>query len=268
MSHASPSPAALDDSEHDVHTDRITERLAVITGGTKGIGLAFSRRMVKSGHRVVALYRRDEAAAEAARAELADGFTALRADVGRPDDVARVADLVLERYGAPDVLVNNAGRNIDLPFLQMPESDWRTVIDANLSGPFYMAKAFAPAMLEAGGGSIVNVGATTGIRPRFNGVNYCASKAGLLHLTKCLALELAPAVRVNCLIPGMIDTEDMRMRCATAAPEHRDSMLTNIPQGRIGTPEEMAAALDFLVGDGARYITGQKLIVDGGQFMW
>lgn len=243
-------------------------RFAVISGGTKGIGLAFSRRLVKLGYRVAALYHTDEAAADAASAELGGSFTAVRADVSDPQAVARVAACALDSHGAPGVLVNNAGRNIDRPFVEMADADWAEVIGTNLSGAFYLTRAFARAMLTAGSGSVVNIGATTGIRPRFNGVNYCASKAGLLHLTKCLALELAPAIRVNCLIPGMIDTEDMQMRVRTASPEHRASMLTNIPQGRIGTADEMADALEFLISEAGRYITGQKLIVDGGQFMW
>ncbi|MFH8492475.1 SDR family NAD(P)-dependent oxidoreductase [Streptomyces longisporoflavus] len=242
--------------------------LAVVTGGTKGIGLAFGHKLKKLGHRVVALYGHDEPAAREAQAELGEGCAVVRTDVSDPARVREVARRILDEHGVPRVLVNNAGRNIDRPFTEMPDEDWRTVLDTNLSGPFYMSRAFAPAMREAGGGSIVNIAATTGMRPRFNGVNYCASKAGLLHLTKCLALELAPHVRVNSLIPGMIDTDDMQMRVRSASPEHRASMLTSIPQDRIGTPEEMAAALEFLIGDGARYITGQKLIVDGGQFMW
>jgi acetoacetyl-CoA reductase/3-oxoacyl-[acyl-carrier protein] reductase len=116
--------------------------------------------------------------------------------------------------------------------------------------------------------SIVNLGATTAIRPRLNGANYCASKAGLLHLTKCLALELAPAIRVNCLIPGMIDTEEMRTRFRTDDPRARADLLAEIPQRRIGGTDEMADALEFLVSDASRYVTGQKIIVDGGQFMW
>lgn len=243
-------------------------RLAVISGGTRGIGLAFSRRLVKLGYRVAALYHADEAAADAASAELGSSFTVIRADVSGPTAVARAAATILDDHGAPGVLINNAGRNIDHPFVEMSDADWAEVIGTNLSGAFYLTRAFAPAMLKAGYGSVVNIGATTGIRPRFNGVNYCTSKAGLLHLTKCLALELAPAVRVNSLIPGMIDTEDMQMRVREASPEHRASLLTNIPQGRIGTTDEMADALEFLISDAARYITGQKLIVDGGQFMW
>jgi 3-oxoacyl-[acyl-carrier protein] reductase len=241
---------------------------AVVSGGTKGIGLELSRALVATGYRVVGLYRQDAAAAAAAVAELGERFTAIAADVSDADQVRRAAEAVLAGHGAPSVLVNNAGRNIDLPFLEMTDEAWHTVVQSNLSGPFYLTRAFARPMLDAGGGSVVNIGATTGIRPRFNGVNYCSSKAGLLHLTKCLALELAPTIRVNCLIPGMIDTEDMQMRVRMAPPKHRDSLLTSIPLDRIGTPAEMAAALLFLVGDTGRYITGQKLIVDGGQFMW
>ncbi|WP_405437920.1 SDR family NAD(P)-dependent oxidoreductase [Streptomyces anulatus] len=244
-------------------------RTAVVTGGTKGIGLAFSRRLARLGYRVVAVYRSDKASADELTAELPDRAEAVRADVSDPQEVAAFAERVLAAYGAPHVLVNNAGRNIDGPFLTMGDDDWRQVLDTNLTGPFLLTRAFAPGMLELpGGASVVTVGATTAIRPRLNGVNYCASKAGLLHLTKCLALELAPHVRVNCLIPGMIDTEEMRVRYRIADPTARADLLAEIPQRRIGSPEEMADALEFLVGGGARYITGQKLIVDGGQFMW
>ncbi|SFT32243.1 acetoacetyl-CoA reductase [Actinopolyspora lacussalsi subsp. righensis] len=220
------------------------------------------------GYRVVALYGHDQKSADVASKELGAESTAIQVDVSSPEEVSRVANRIINEYGAPRILVNNAGRNIDKPLTEISDSDWRAVLDTNLSGPFYMARSFAGPMLEAGGGSIINIAATTGIRPRFNGVNYCSSKAGLLHLTKCLALELAPKIRVNSLIPGMIDTEDMRMRVQNAPAEHRESMFTSIPQERIGTPEEMADALEFLAGDESRYITGQKLIVDGGQFMW
>src|SRR5262249_38672452 len=123
------------------------------------------------------------------------------------------------------------------------------------------------AMLD-GGGVVINVGATTGIRPRVEGVNYCASKAGLLQLTKCLAVELAPRVRVNCLIPGAIETEEVVTRLRLDDPQARARLLAEIPQRRIGTPEDVADALEFLVGPGSSYLTGQKIIVDGGQFMW
>lgn len=244
------------------------DKLAVVTGGTKGIGLAFSRRLVRLGYRVVATFHSDQESADQAVREMEKGLSVVRSDVSDPDEVARLAELVRAEHGVPRVLVNNAGLNIDRPVLDISDSDWRRVLDTNLSGPFYMTRAFAPPMRESGGGSIVNIGATTAIRPRLNGANYCSSKAGLLHLTKCLAMELAPDIRVNCLIPGMIDTEEMRTRYRVAEPEYLSALLDEIPQRRIGTTDEMADALEFLVGEGAAYVTGQKLIVDGGQFMW
>jgi acetoacetyl-CoA reductase/3-oxoacyl-[acyl-carrier protein] reductase len=246
----------------------VRKDFALVTGGTKGIGLGLSGRLVSLGYQVVALYRGDKESAAAAEREFGDGLRALRVDLADSGAVTAVADELLTVYGAPKVLVNNAGRNIDRPFLDMSFDDWNRVIAANLSAPFYLTRALAPAMLAAGGGSVVNVAATTGIRPRLNGINYCASKAGLLHFTKCLAMELAPTIRVNSLIPGMIDTEEMRTRFRTDEPYYREKLLEEIPQGRIGDVDMMADALEFLISEKASYITGQKLIVDGGQFMW
>lgn len=239
---------------------------AVVSGGTRGIGLRLSLRLVKLGYRVVALYRSDTAAAEeVARPELVP----VRLDVADPDAVGTVARRIVATHGAPSVLVNNAGVNIDRPFLRMSVSDWRQVIDTNLSGVFHLTRELAQPMLDAHRSSvIVNVGATTGIRPRRNGANYCASKAGLLQLTKCLALELAPRIRVNCLIPGNTETDELVERFGLTDPVRRKDFLADVPQGRVGDPEEIADALEFLVGPGSAFMTGQKLIVDGGQFMW
>lgn len=242
--------------------------LAVVSGGTRGIGLALSTRLVTLGYRVIALYRHDEQAARAAADAVPGELHALRLDVADPTAVRETIARLVATHGAPDVLVNNAGVNRDRPFLELSDDDWRAVLDANLSGPFYLTRALAPAMLAAGGGAIVNIGATTGIRPRTNGANYCASKAGLLQLTKCLALELAPTIRVNCLIPGMTDTEELRVRFGLDDPDKLADVLAQIPQRRIGTPDDIADALEYLIGSQGRYVTGQKLIVDGGQFMW
>ncbi|MGW3232707.1 SDR family NAD(P)-dependent oxidoreductase [Kitasatospora sp. NPDC001095] len=243
--------------------------VAVVSGGTRGIGLAFSRRLVKLGFRVSALYRSDEEGARAAQRELGPRLDTVRVDLSDGTAVAAAAEAVLARYGPPTVLVNNAGMNIDRPFLEMSHDDWRRVIDTNLSGVFYLTRALAPAMVASGAdATIVNVGATTGIRPRLNGANYCASKAGLLHLTKCLALELAPRVRVNCLIPGNTETDELVERFNLNDPDSRRRMLAEIPQRRIADPDEIADALEFLVGPNSAYMTGQKLVVDGGQFMW
>jgi len=242
--------------------------LAVVSGGTRGIGLALSRRLVKLGHRVVALYRADADAAAAAVAELGPMLTAMPTDVGDPAAVVAVGGRVLAEHGVPRVLVNNAGRNLDRPFLEMSVDEWRQVLDTNLNGPFYLTRMLAPAMLTEPGAVIVNIGATTGIRPRRDGANYCASKAGLLQLTKCLALELAPRIRVNCLIPGMTGTDELTARYRLEDISARAAVLAEIPQARIGSTDDVADGLEFLVGPGSAYLTGQKLIVDGGQFMW
>jgi 3-oxoacyl-[acyl-carrier protein] reductase len=243
--------------------------VAVVSGGTRGIGLAFSRRLVKLGYQVTALYRSNQKVARAAEQELGPRLNTVRVDLSDGTVVAEAAETILADHGTPTVLVNNAGMNIDRPFLQMSHDDWRRVIDTNLSGVFYLTRALAPAMVDSGADTtIVNVGATTGIRPRLNGTNYCASKAGLLHLTKCLALELAPRVRVNCLIPGNTETDELVERFNLNDPDARRRMLDEIPQRRIADPEEIANALEFLVGPTSTFMTGQKLVVDGGQFMW
>ena len=245
-------------------TGPTTGPVAVVSGGTRGIGLALSRRLVKLGHTVVALYRSDHEAAAGC-----PDLHPMRVDVADPAATEAAGAEILSAYGVPAVLVNNAGVNVDRPFLQMTTADWDQVIGTNRSGVFHLTRALAPAMVAAGrDASIVTVGATTGIRPRRNGANYCASKAGLLQLTKCLALELAPHIRVNCLIPGMTETPELVNRFRLDDPDARAAVVAEIPRGRIAGTEEIADALEFLIGPGGAYVTGQKLIVDGGQFMW
>ncbi|NUP44889.1 MAG: glucose 1-dehydrogenase [Streptomyces sp.] len=241
--------------------------LAVVTGGTRGIGAAFSRRLIALGHQVIALYRGDAKAA--AEAERAGGgqLVALRVDISRPAEIRAAGTRILHRYGPPAVLVNNAGINRDRPFVEMAEQDWEEVLATNLSGPFHLTRALAPAMVKARRGTIVNIAATTAIRPRRSGASYCAAKAGLLQLTKCLALELAPDVRVNALLPGFTDTREVVERYGLDDPQRLQEVLATIPQGRTGTPEDIADALEYLVSDQSRYVTGQQLVVDGGHFM-
>ncbi|MGW2816712.1 SDR family NAD(P)-dependent oxidoreductase [Streptomyces sp. NPDC001415] len=245
----------------------MTGSLAVVSGGTRGIGLALSLRLAGLGHRVAALYREDHQSADRATELGAGRIDTHQVDMARPDQVRTVCERLLAEHGAPEVLVNNAGINRDRPFLELSDEDWDQVLATNLSGPFHLTRALAPAMVAAGRGVIVNVGATTGIRPRANGVNYCASKAGLLHLTRCLALELAPAIRVNSLIPGFTDTAEVVERYGLAEPDRRAEVLGQIPLRSIGTVENIADALEFLVGSAGRYVTGQQLVVDGGNFM-
>jgi acetoacetyl-CoA reductase/3-oxoacyl-[acyl-carrier protein] reductase len=246
----------------------MSQPIGVVSGGTRGIGLGLSHRLCQLGYYVIAFYRDDHRTAHEARVGFEDRLETVQLDVSRSADVRLVCDQLLAKHGAPGVLVNNAGVNRDRPFLDLSDEDWSRVIDTNLSGPFYLTRALAPAMLQAGGGAIVNVAATTAIRPRLNGANYCASKAGLLQLTKCLALELAPTIRVNCLIPGVTGTEELIERYGLDDPDRRAAVLREIPLGRIATEADMADALEFLVSAQSRYFTGQKLIIDGGQFMW
>jgi 3-oxoacyl-[acyl-carrier protein] reductase len=247
----------------------VTAPSAIVSGGTRGIGLALSRRLVKRGYQVTALYRSDDAAARAAISEIGPGLTVAKVDVSDPVAVTATAARLLAASGPPEILINNAGRNIDKPFVELSDEDWRQVIDINLSGVFYLTRALVPAMLANGEHHvIVNVGATTGIRPRRNGANYCASKAGLLQLTKCLALELAPRIRVNCLIPGNTETDELIHRFHLTDSGARERFVADVPQRRIGSVEDIADAMEFLVGPNSSYMSGQKLIVDGGQFMW
>ncbi|MGW2478541.1 SDR family NAD(P)-dependent oxidoreductase [Streptomyces sp. NPDC001571] len=240
---------------------------AVVSGGTRGIGRALSLRLAALGYRVIALYRGDGPAAEQTERAGAGRITALRCDLTRPDEIHAVSARITGEYGAPSVLVNNAGVNRDRSFLSMTAEDWDTVLATNLSGPFHLSRALAPVMVEAGGGSIVNIASTTAIRPRSNGANYCASKAGLIQLTKCLALELAPHIRVNALLPGFTDTDEVTERYRLDDPERLAAVLDTVPARRLGTTDDMADALEYLVSTRSSYLTGQQLVVDGGHFM-
>lgn len=245
-------------------------KTVVITGATRGIGRATALCLLGDGHNVVLNYHADEAnAADTLEACRAAGGQALpiKADISRPGEVERLFGATLERFGAVDVLVNNAGVNIDRPLFDLTEADWDRVVDTNMKAVFLTSQAAGRIMArQETGGHIVNLGALTGITGRANGINYCASKAGVLVMTKCLAIELAPKVRVNCVLPGTIRTPEVDERYDLAANE--PEMAKKVLAGRIGEPEEVAGAIRFLISDEGGYINGQKLIVDGGSFLY
>jgi NAD(P)-dependent dehydrogenase (short-subunit alcohol dehydrogenase family) len=175
----------------------------------------------------------------------------------------------ISAFSRLDLLVNNAARVIDKPGLEMSEADWDQVMDVNLKGAFLCSQHAARQMLtQPGGGVILNIGASTGIRGRRNGVNTCASKAGLMIMTQCLALELAPKVRVNTIIPGIVITEETQQRFGLSDPEALRAREAAIPLQRAGQPDDVADAVLLMLADEASFITGQKLVVDGGQNMW
>lgn len=243
-----------------------------MTGGTSGIGKAIAQRLLRMGYGVVLNFSADETRAEAALAEcreISPSVILAKADVSRSGEVRDLVGKALEGFGRIDVLVNNAARVADRPMLEMTEAEWDTVLDVNLKGAFLCSQAAARIMLEQdNGGVIINIGASTGIRGRRNGVNTCASKAGLMVMTHCLALELAPKIRVNTVIPGLTQTDETVMRFGLSDPQTRLAREAQIPLGRIGLPEDVAGAVAMLLSDEAAFINGQRIVVDGGQNMW
>ncbi len=245
---------------------------AVVTGSTGGIGKAIALRLIREGYRVVLNYSHDEQRAASALEEArhAGGDCRLvKADIARSEEAAKLIDQSIAAFGKLDVVVNNAARVADAPVLDMTEAQWDSVLDVNLKGAFLVAQAAARHMLaQDSGGTILNIGSSTGIRGRRNGVNTCASKAGLMVMTRCLALELAPKIRVNTIIPGLVITDETRERFGLDDPDVRRQREAIIPLARLGSPDDVADAVALAISADARFMTGQKIIVDGGQNMW
>jgi 3-oxoacyl-[acyl-carrier protein] reductase len=241
--------------------------VAVVTGGTRGIGLAVAQRLAADGYALLLTYRGDAAAAEAARAELASTgrrIETLAADVATPDGAGLAIETAMQRLGRLDVLVNNAGITRDTLLMRMDEADWDEVLNTNLKGTFLTCKAAVRPMLRQRSGRIVNVSSVVGQVGNAGQANYAAAKAGLIGFTKSLAKEVGSrGITVNAIAPGFIET-----RMTDGLPdETKKTILERTPLGRFGTPEDVAGAVAFLVGPDAAFITGHVLTVDGGLFM-
>ena len=243
-------------------TDTLHGKTALVTGASSGLGLHFARVLAARGASVVLAARRREALEEA-RAGIGGATRAVALDVTDPDSIEAA---FAEIGDAPDILVNNAGVTTDTPALAMDAATWDRVVDTNLKGAFLVAQAEAKALRAAGkGGVIVNVASITGLRPAGNLSAYAASKAGLIHLTKTLALEWARhGIRVNALCPGYIETDLNRDFFASEAGQ---ALVKRIPQRRLGRLEDLDGALLLLASDAGRYITGASLAVDGGHLV-
>jgi len=232
----------------------------LVTGGAGGIGSATCRRFLEEGSRVVALDR-DQAGLERLATELPGVGSAL-ADVTDAADVDRAFTEVEERWGGIDVVINNAGISIRHDFLDITLEEWHQVVDVVLHGVFYVAQRGARGMVARGGGAIVNMGSTNALAGYHHYADYNAGKAGVLSLTRSMALELAPTVRVNAVCPGFIMTPMQRA-------EYTDEMIARyeakMPIGRLGEPEDIAAMFAFLGSDDATFITGSTFVVDGGE---
>jgi 3-oxoacyl-[acyl-carrier protein] reductase len=245
-------------------------RVALVTGGSRGIGAAVARRLSSDGMAVAVNSGASKEQAEAVSDRIAaDGGAsiAITADVADRASVDAMIETILDRYGRLDMVVCAAGLNMDGPFLEMTGDRWRRVIDVNLTGTFNVCQAAAPSLIASGSGSIVTVSAQTAFRGRANGANYCASKAGIVALTKCIAHELAPSVRANVIIPGLIETEEVVARHNLRDPEVLASKISSIPLGRMGTTDDVAEMVAYLASDRASYITGQAFWVNGGMMM-
>ena len=238
-------------------------KVALVTGAARGIGLATAKRFLGEGWRV-ALLDIEDALLQAAVAALdnPDNTLALTCDVSDAGGVAAAIAAVNSRFGRLDALVNNAGVAVFAPVLETSDADWSRILAVNLTGPFLCTKAAAPLMREHGGGAIVNVTSISAVRASTLRSAYGTSKAGLAHLTKQLAVELASlGIRVNGVAPGPVETA---MAKAVHTAEIRADYHDAIPLNRYGLEEELADAIFFLCSDRASYITGQILAVDGG----
>lgn len=240
------------------HSRDLAGRVALVTGGSRGIGRAVALALAAESLRVVVGFRQDKDGALETAARCPGGAV-VQIDVADRESVADAFDEVEGDVGSVAVLVNNAGLTRDRLLIRMREDDWQEVIDVNLTGAFRCSKRSLPGMLRAGWGRIVNVGSVSGLAGNAGQANYAAAKAGLVGFTKSLAREVARhGVTVNLVAPGLVDTamtEGLR-------PEVRQALLDRIPMGRPGTLEEVADAVRFCVQ--ASYVTGQVVVVDGG----
>jgi len=241
-------------------------RVALVTGGTRGIGLAIARVLAEDGASVV-VSGRDAARLDSAVKEIESlGGVAMGvgADQSKREDCDRLMGATKERFGRLDIVVNNAGITRDQLLVRMKDEDWDQVMDTNLRGVFLMTRAAAKSMMRQRSGRIINIASTAGAMGNPGQVNYSAAKAGVIGLTKAAARELAHwNILVNAVAPGLIETD---MTAAISA-EARDGLLQQVPLKRIGAAREVAEVVRFLAGDGAAYVTGQTIHVNGGLYM-
>ena len=272
---------AVTESPKQERTGMVSQRVALVTGGTGGIGAAISRELASQGADVAAGYHRGRERAEKFQEALAADYPEQRVtlhegNIGHADDCRRVVGEVIDQHGRLDILVNNAGITMDRTVAKMTDEDWHRVIAVNLSGSFFIAQAALDHMIERGTGRIVTVSSVIGETGNIGQANYAASKSGLFGLTKSLAKEAifqlnragrpvgdGIGLTVNAVTPGFIATDML----STIPDKVLDRIREQIPVGRLGRPEEVARVVAFLAADDAAYITGQIWSVNGGMDM-
>lgn len=248
----------------------MNNKIILITGSSRGIGACCARKFAEKGHSVIINYSVSKDEAEQLVTSIhkdTDNMNvmAIQADVGFRDDVNRMFDQIYDQFDTCDVLINMAGVNRDRPFLDMDPEAWDTVINTILTGTFNCCQEFV-LRFPGDHGHIINIGSVTGIRGRKNGINYCSARAGVMNMTRCLALELAPRICVNTITPGYIGTEEVITRHSLHIQENYQKAINLIPAGKLGEPEDVFKTIEFLV-DSSSYITGQNIMIDGGYFM-
>jgi len=244
--------------------NELAGNVALVTGGTRGIGRAICDELAAGGASVAVVATAEDRALERASQLAGGGHAGFGADVSDVDACKDLIRRVEERLGPVSILVNNAGITRDNLLLRMKDEEWRAVLETNLSGAFYLMRSVCRGMMKRRAGKIVNISSVVGLTGNRGQSNYAAAKAGLIALTRSVALELAGrGVQANVVAPGFIETD----MTAALPDDVRDEMLGQIPLGRLGAPEDVARTVRFLVGPGASYITGQVVVVDGGMVM-
>lgn len=246
----------------------LSNKVAIVTGASRGIGRAIALELAASGARVVVNYRSQQQEADevVAAIEQAGGTaTAVQADVAQPADIERLIKTTQKTYGGLDILINNAGITRDNLLVRMKDDEWDAVLSTNLRSVFQLTKAALKPMMKARWGRIITITSVVGLTGNAGQANYAAAKAGLIGFTKSVAREMASrGITANAVAPGYVETAITN----ALSDEIKATALTNIPAGRLGQPEDIAKAVVFLVSDAAAYITGQTLAIDGGMTMY
>ncbi|MFK5949599.1 MAG: 3-oxoacyl-ACP reductase FabG [Methylococcales bacterium] len=239
------------------------KKVALVTGASRGIGRAIAEQLVADGFFVVGTATSDKGA-DSISAYLAEKGKGLKLNVADADSIAEVIKKIAEDYSAPAVLVNNAGITRDNLLMRMKDDEWNDIITTNLTSIFRMSKAVLRGMMKAKTGRIINISSVVGVTGNAGQTNYAASKAGMIGFAKSMAKEVGSRnITVNTVAPGFIDTDMTK----ELAEEHKVALLSSIALGRLGDPKEIAHAVSYLASDGAAYVTGETIHVNGGMFM-